>query len=114
MATQQLQLIKTEDAKTLGLTAHAEIRRLVAKPESSIDYALNNATLFADDTKRTIQKATCETTVGKGNRSTENVLVEFKEFPPTLGGLEQTEIARYTANIKSRVHDLAGLLSSSG
>jgi serine/threonine protein kinase len=108
-------LLNDEDAKTLGLTAHAEIRQLVVKPgNNDMDFSLKNAILVSDAETTTIHTGTCKTSAAKGNTATESVLIEYKDYPPILGGLEHSEIVKMQSNLKTRINQLAGLLSSSG
>lgn len=108
-------LLTDEDAKTLGLTAHAEIRQLVVKPgNNDMDFSLKNAVLVSDAETTTIHTGTCEISAAKGNTATESVLIEYKGYPPILGGLEHSEIVKMQSNLKARINQLAGLLSSSG
>jgi hypothetical protein len=108
-------LMSDEDSRRLGLTAHVEIRHLVAKPESNTtNFMLQNASLFSDNEAPTIHIGTCEVDIAKGNTTKESVLIEYKDYPPILGGLEHSEVVRTQSSINSRVHQLASLLSSSG
>lgn len=121
-ATQQLvvsdalkTLLMGEDAKTLGLAAHAEIRQIVAKPGSNdLDFNLQNVELTSDIETRTIHSGKCTTQAARGNTTTEPVLIEYKDYASPTGGLEHSEIVQRQSNIQSRIYQLASLLHSSG
>ena len=108
-------LMKDEDAKTLGLAARAKIHELVHKPESSsTDFALHGASLFSDSRTSSLHTGACEITLAKGNTIRERVLIEYKDYSPIWGALEDAEIVQTERIIKSRTQQLAGLLSASG
>lgn len=121
-ATQQQQVAGTladlrnnVDANRLGLTVHAELRRIVDKPDSSdVDLDLKNGVLFSHKESPTIHIGTYEEDLAKGNPMSESVLIEYKDYPPLMQGLTPAEIKETKTRIASRVHQLASLLFYSG
>ena len=108
-------LLNSGDAKVLGLTAHAELRQLIAKGDSvDENFFLESVTINLDAGPATIHSGTCEVSIGRGNSTKEEVLIEYKDWPPTLAGSGTSEVAQTNAHTQSRIHQLASLLQSSG
>ena len=102
------------DARRLGITAHAEIRKIVAaSSDSGGEYDLEGIILDSIAEANSLHVGTYQS-VKRGNSTTEAVLVEYKSYPRILGGLEDYEIQEVKSTLQSRVHKLASLLASSG
>ena len=97
--------LNDEDAKRLGLTAHAEIQQLVAKPgNNDMDFSLKNVILVSDTEITTIHTGTCKISAAQGNTAIESVLIEYKDLPPYLGGSEHSEIVKMQLYLKTRIN----------
>ena len=102
------------DARRLGITAHAEIRKIVAaSSDNGDDYDLEGTILDPIAEANSLRVGTYQS-VKRGNSTSEAVLVEYKSYPRLLGGLTEYEIQEVRSALQSRVHKLASLLASSG
>lgn len=108
-------LIQDEDANRLGLSAHAQIHRLLTKPESQQDdRALAAEIQDFSPGLDTTRCATLVTRMSMFNSRKQKVLVEVKKYPPGSEIFEMHEDSARQTKVKLRVNQLANLLKTSG
>lgn len=113
-------LQEDEDARALGLTTWAEIKQIKDQPER-IDrhFSIDNCTVVASDGANVVRLGVLRTrnqrnTAASGDKMRkEDVLVEYKTYPPSPRGLGSDEKDQ-DARLDRRVNQLASLLSTAG
>lgn len=98
-------LVKDEDASRLGLAVHAEIRQVLAKPESkNEDLCLEAKVEFHPDARVSNTSTECLLQYCRlsspGSAQKRTVLVEYKSYPP---GTESSDVL-VDHSRQSRVH----------
>ncbi|KAL8997737.1 MAG: hypothetical protein Q9169_003066 [Polycauliona sp. 2 TL-2023] len=114
-------LQQDQDAVTLGLTTWAEIRQIKDQPER-IDkvFLISNATVHSPEDTFVVRLGSLCTTIpkasllGKNRIKKENVLVEYKTYPPPPEGISLTDSQDLNERLDKRINQLAGLLSTAG
>ena len=108
-------IINSKDAKITGLSGRLRRRQLIAESTpDQLDYKLPNLKFRGEVTTLSLQKRTSEICHAKNKYSTQDMLVEYKEYPQMVHGMDDTETAKAWDKITSRVQQLAGLLKLSG
>ena len=108
-------LIKDQDANRLGVSAHAQIHRVLISPESQQeDRALNAEIQDFTPSNDTIYCATIVIRTSRFNSRKQKALVEVKKYPLGSEIFEMHENSLRQTKVKSRVNQLANLLKSSG
>ena len=112
-------LVKDDDASRLGLTMHAEIRRVLAQPESrNEDLCLDAKVESHPDARVGNTSPECLlrycSLSSPGSARKRTVLVEYKSYPPGTDSSNLLVDHSRQSRVHLRINQLANLLKSSG
>ncbi|KAL8937566.1 MAG: hypothetical protein Q9216_004363 [Gyalolechia sp. 2 TL-2023] len=114
-------LQEDEDARALGLATWAEIKQIKDQPERiDRDFCLENCSVETVDDGAVLCLGVLSTRTRRSITAIldkvrkDDVLVEYKTYPPTPQGMGNFDKQHLDARLDSRINQLASLLSTSG
>ncbi|KAI4172904.1 MAG: hypothetical protein LQ343_003312 [Gyalolechia ehrenbergii] len=114
-------LQEDEDARALGLTTWAEIKQIKDQPENiERDFSIENCTVETVDDAAVVCLGVLSTRTQRSITAVwdkvrkDDVLVEYKTYPPTAQGMGNFDEQHLDARLDRRINQLASLLSTAG